>query len=194
MRQDAPVFRLCVLVLLAATLTAGCGRDRLEAPDPSRPTASQPEGERSYPQAGLRFDAPGDVQFERGQDPLVASAASGSATVAIWRYPRTEPLPRSEASLEDAERTLIGAVKRRDPSFQLDGVEQVRVDGARALEVLGTGRVLGRERRVRSTHVYAKGAEFVIDAYAAPRDFATADAGLFQPLVDSLKIDPPTGG
>lgn len=186
--------RLCALAVVAAALSAGCGRDRLEPPDPTRPTASLAEVERRYPQAGLRFEAPGDIVFERGQDPLVASAASGTATVAIWRYPRTEQLPRSDAALEDAERTLVDAIKLRDPSFVLDDVERVRVDGARALQVLGTQRVLGRERRVRSTHVYAKGAEFVVDAYAAPRDFATADKGLFRPLVDSLKIDPPAEG
>jgi hypothetical protein len=44
---------------------------------------------------------------------------------------------------------------------------------------------------VRSTHVFAKGAEFVVDAYAAPRDFALIDRTIFQPLVKSLKIDPP---
>ena len=46
---------------------------------------------------------------------------------------------------------------------------------------------------MRSTHVYAKGAEFVVDAYAAPRDFATVDRSVFRPLVRSFKIDPPQG-
>jgi hypothetical protein len=46
---------------------------------------------------------------------------------------------------------------------------------------------------VRSTHVYAKGAEYVIDAYVAPRDFANVDRVVFRPLVRSVKIDPPQG-
>jgi hypothetical protein len=189
-----PVFRLCVLAVVAAVLSAGCGRDRLEPPDPARPASALNEVELEYPQAGLRFQAPDDLTFDRGREPLVTSTASGSASIAIWRYPRTEPLPRDPAALDDAERTLVDAVKTRDPSFRLDGVERVRVDGARGLEVLGTQQVQGRERRVRSTHVYAKGAEFVIDTYSAPQDFEKADDAIFRPLVESLKIDPPPGG
>ena len=183
-----------LLAVVAATLSAGCGRDRLEPPDPARPASALNEVELRYPQAGLRFEAPDDLTFDRGREPLVTSTASGSASVAIWRYPRTEPLPRSASALDDAERTLVDAVKTRDPSFRLDRVERVRVDGARGLEVLGTQQVQGRERRVRSTHVYAKGAEFVIDAYSAPQDFENADDAIFRPLVESLKIDPPPGG
>ena len=67
----------------------------------------------------------------------------------------------------------------------------MKVDGARAVELVGTEKVNGRTRRVRSTHVYAKGAEFVIDAYAAPRDFDVVDQSIFQPLIRSTKIDPP---
>jgi hypothetical protein len=182
------------VVLGAAALSSGCGRDRLEPPDPARPAVVAAPGERRYPDAGLRFQAPGDLTFDEGRAPLVTSTATGSASVAIWRYPRTEPLPRTEAELDDAERTLVDAVKTRDPTFVLDDVARVRVDGARGLEVLGTQRVLGRERRVRSTHVYAKGAELVVDAYSAPRDFAEADDTIFGPLVASLKIDPPAGG
>jgi len=182
-------------VLAAAALTAGCGRDRLEPPDPARPASALDPAERRYPAAGLRFEAPDDLTFDAGQAPLVASTASGSASIAIWRYPRTEPLPRSEAALDAAADALVDAIKRRDPSFEQVGeVRRVRVDGARGLEVLGTQRVLGRVRRVRSTHLYAKQAEVVVDAYSAPRDFAGADRALFGPLVDSLKIDPPAGG
>jgi hypothetical protein len=47
---------------------------------------------------------------------------------------------------------------------------------------------------VRSTHVYAKQAEVVVDAYVAPRDFVNVDREVFRPLVRSLKIDPPRSG
>jgi hypothetical protein len=197
MRQDALVplrpVRL-LLALPAALLMAGCGRERLEPPDPSRPASALNENVRTYPAAGLRFEAPDDWTFEPGQAPLVTSTADGSVTIAVWRYPRTEPLPREDAALDQAQEALVQAARRRDPSFELDDARQLRVDGAPAIQLVGTQRVAGRERRVRSTHVYAKQAEVVVDAYVAPRDFVNVDREVFRPLVRSLKIDPPRSG
>jgi hypothetical protein len=178
-------------VALAATVLAGCGADRISPPDPSRPFSTGGTQAREFPEVGVTFTGPADWQFEPGRPPLVASASSGSATVAIWRYPRTEPLPRSAGALDDAGRSLQEAAKQRDPSFSKQIARRVKVDGARAVELVGTEKVNGRTRRVRSTHVYAKGAELVIDTYAAPRDFDVVDQSIFQPLIRSTKIDPP---
>ena len=185
------MLRALALASAAAVLTAGCGAARLEAPDPSRPFSTGGTAVREFPVEGLRFAAPADWSFDRGQPPLVASATSGSATIAIWRYPRTEPLPRTDAELDAAGRALQDAARTRDRTFEKQVARRIRVDGARAVELVGTERVNGRPRRVRSTHVYAKGAEFVIDAYAAPRDFDIVDQSIFQPLIRSTKIDPP---
>ena len=186
---------ILVAPLAAFALAAGgCGRERIQPPDPARPATALAPAEQNFPAVGLRFRAPRDLIFEPGQAPLVTSTASGSLTVAVWRYPRAETLPRSAPSLRDARRRLVDAVRRRDGTFRLDRARRLEVDGAPALQVLGTQRVAGRERRVRSTHVYAKGAEVVVDAFSAPRDFAVVDERLFRPLVKSLKIDPPAGG
>lgn len=182
-----------LLALLPAVVTAGCGRDRLDPPDPTRPASALRENVRTYPAAGLRFEAPDDWTFEPGQAPLVTSTADGTVTIAVWRYPRTEPLPREDAALDEAQEALVAAARTRDPSFELDDARRLRVDGAPAIQLVGTERVAGRERRVRSTHVYAKAAEVVVDAYVAPRDFANVDREVFRPLVRSLKIDPPRG-
>jgi hypothetical protein len=84
-------------------------------PDPSRPASALRDAERSYPAAGIRFQAPDDWTFEPGQAPLVTSTADGTATIAVWRYLRTEPLPREDADLADAQRRLVDAAKVRDP-------------------------------------------------------------------------------
>jgi hypothetical protein len=181
-----------VLLAAAALLAAGCGAERVRPPDASQPFTTQPPTPRSFPAAGIHFRAPGDLAFAPAQAPLVTSTSTGTATIAIWRYPRTEPLPRDDAALDAAERALRGAVRTRDPRFDVERTGRVEVDGARAIEVRGTGRVAGRERRMRSTHVYAKGAEIVVDTYAAPGDFAVIDKAIFGPLLDSMKIDPPT--
>lgn len=181
-----------LLALLAAPLAAGCGRERLAPPDVTRPAALLAPVERTFPSAGVRLTAPPDLGFDPAEAPLVTSASSGSMTVSVWRYPRTEPLPAGDPELDQAQKALLQEIRRRDPRFALTRARRVEIDGARAIEVVGTQRVGGRERRVRSTHVYAKGAEFVIDAYAAPRDFPAVDRAFFDPLLRSVKIDPPS--
>jgi hypothetical protein len=182
-----------VLLATAALLAAGCGAARVEPPDPAQPFATSAPSPREFPAAGIRFRAPGDLPFEPSDaPPLVTATSTGTATIAVWRYQRSEPLPRSDTALQDAETALRDAVRTRDPQFEVDRVRRVKVDGAPALQVLGTGRVAGRERRMRSTHVYAKGHEIVVDTYAAPEHFAFADEAIFAPLLRSVKIDPPT--
>lgn len=175
----------------AALLGTGCGAVRVEPPDISRPFSTAGKAQREFPAAGLTFEAPADWAFDEGEGPLVASTSSGSATIAIWRYVRTEPLPRTQDELDEAGRALADAARTRDESFQLRESERVRIDGARGVQLVGIQRVAGQERQVRSVHLYAKGAEVVVDQYAAPRDFATVDRSIFQPLLRSLKIDPP---
>jgi hypothetical protein len=186
-----PVPSLLVALVL---LGAGCGAERVSPPDASRPFFTGQLETKAFPRAGIFFEAPRDWPFAPQADPLVGATSSGSATVAIWRYPRTEPLPADDQALQAADEQLQTAIRTRDPEFQLEGSRTVRIDGARAIEVVGTGRVAGQVRRLRSTHVYAKGAEVVVDAYAAPRDFELIDQAVFRPLLRSLRIDPPAEG
>ena len=176
---------------LLTALSAGCGAERVDPPDASRPYISEGPALRAFPTAGVSFQAPADWRFDVGQAPLVASTSSGTATIAIWRYPRTGALPRDDIALDQADAALQQAATTRDASFRVQQSRRVRVDGARGIQLVGVEQVAGRERRVRSTHVYAKGAEYVVDTYAGSRDFALIDRVVFQPLVRSFKIGPP---
>lgn len=182
-----------LLAVLAALALAGCGRDRLAVPDPETPSSNGAKATVAYPKAGVSFRAPADWSFGDGQAPLVTSTANGSATIAVWRYLRSEELPRERAALKAARTNLLNATRGRDPSFKESKVRWVEVDGAPGIQIVGDETVAGRPRRVRSTHVYAKGAEYVIDQYAAPDVFRLVDGLVFKPLLTSLKIDPPQG-
>ena len=178
-------------VLLATLALAGCGSDRVAAPDLERPAEPGPPARATFPKAGLVFERPSAWRFEPGTEPLVVRGSSGTAVVAVWRYLRAEPLPRERAALEDAQATLEDAVKTRDTTFALDSSRITEVDGAPAIELLGTQTIAGQRRKVRSLHAYAKGAEVVVDAYASEQDFGAMDRAVFRPLMRSLKIDPP---
>jgi hypothetical protein len=185
--------RKVALAFLVAATAAGCGRERIEPSDTVRPAAPSGTGQDAFPKDGLSLERPGNWPFRAGRPPLVASASNGTATVALWRYLRSEPLPREDAALETAQASLEEAVKARDGTFALERSTRVEVDGAPAIELRGTETIAGRKRRVRSTHVFAKEAEIVLDAYAAPEDFDRVDEAVFDPIVKSLRIDPPEG-
>jgi hypothetical protein len=176
---------------LAATALSGCGRDRLAVPDLERPADPGPPARAVFPAAGLVFERPSAWRFEPGTDTLITRGGSGTAVVAVWRYPRAEPLPRERGALEDARREFENAVKARDESFELRSSRITEVDGAPAIELVGAETVSGQRRRVRSLHAYAKEAEVVVDAFAADQDFEAMDQAVFRPLMRSLKIDPP---
>ncbi|MCA1690147.1 MAG: hypothetical protein LC720_06850 [Actinobacteria bacterium] len=61
-----------------------------------------------------------------------------------------------------------------------------------AVQLRGLETIDGQRREVRSTHLYADGAEVVIDAYAPPDQFRTVDRGVFHPLLRGLRLAAPT--
>jgi hypothetical protein len=180
-------------VLIAALLAAGCGDERTPAPDLA--AAAPPVGwtRADYPRAGLRVSIPANWTVTSGSAPAVVTVSSGSAVVALWRYPRTEPLPRSDSDLEGARRALAGAASARDPSLAVDASHRVRIGGAPGVVIVGSEKIRGTRVRVRSTHLYAQGGELVADAYAPPGDFARIDAAVFRPLALSLRLRPAQG-
>ena len=183
--------RVTLAALLCAALLAGCGETRSRAPGvtaPQPPTA--PKGQ-FFPSAGVRFRAPENWRVQAGQAPLVATVASGQAIVAVWRYPRTEILPRSKTALRKARARLIQASRKRDPRLRLVGSRLTRVDHAPAIVLVAQEIIAGQVRLVRSTHVFADGAEVVVDAYAPPAAFPGANQAVFGPLVASLRLAKP---
>lgn len=124
-----------------------------------------------------------------GTPPLVAALRKDSATIAIWRYPREEQLPVTHDALVTAKNALVAEIVQRDPTFSLQTAKLLHVGPARAIAVIGTGAGMdGRRRSLRSTHVYANRAEYVIDASSDPTDFARLDQEVFQRVTDSLNL------
>src|SRR5207247_2703690 len=174
-------------VLALAVRVAGCGNARQRVPDPTR--AQKPEqAERvTFAAAGVSLAAPRNWLRGNGSDPLVALFGSGPAAVAVWRYPRKEPIPKNRSELEQAQANLSDAVQARDRSARIESPAIVDVHGVKGIQVVASERIDGRPRRVRSTHLFDRGAEIVVDAYAPPSDFAGVDRSVFEPLIRSLR-------
>lgn len=185
--------RRLICALVAVALLAGCGNDETDPPDTTTPGPRLGSTATSYPQHGIAFDAPAGWNVDRGQPPLIATLATGQATVAIWRYPRSEPLPKTEAELKGARDALLAAARRRDKTFEVIKSAPAKIAGEPAVQIRARETIQGQARVVRSTHIYAEGAEVVIDAFAGPDDFRRVDAEVFRPLLRSLKLSAPKG-
>jgi len=180
-----------ISLTLAALAAAGCGNERQHA---SGVNGTQKPGgvtRQAYPADGVSLAAPRNWYRSPGSRPLVALIASGPAIVAVWRYPRKEPLPSAKSELEQAQANLSDAVQSRDRSVRIQNTKVVDVNGVKGIQLVATEHVNGQPRRVRSTHLFGRGAEIVIDAYAPPGDFVRLDGSVFQPLLRSLRLRTP---
>jgi len=128
------------------------------------------------------------------QAPLVTVLTSGTAVVALSRFPRAEPLPVGPLAFMQARRRLIGAARARDPTLRLIRSGVATIAGTRAIELDAIERIAGALRRVRSTHAFVDGAELVLEEYAPIAAFHAVDHAVFSPLRRSLKLLPAGAG
>jgi len=185
MRRTLAVAALTVFAL------AGCGTKPPPRPDTSTPGPPLGFNHTDFGASGLVIDVPGGWRRDDGAAPLVATLQAGSATIALWRYPRAEPLPTTHAALSTAKGALVAAIVQRDPTFTVARTKLLHVGGKRAIQVIGTGRLAGQPRTIRSTHVYSHGAEIVVDQYAPADVFARVDRETFVPVLRSLRVGKP---
>lgn len=185
--------RACIAVVLAALL-AGCGNDRAQPPDLGVIPAPKGFRDAIYRAHGIAFRAPTNWRVAPGEGTHLATVAGGDGQIAVFRYPRSEPLPLTRAQLRAARDALVAQITRRDASFSLTSSRLVVKRDLRAVEIVGTGANLsndGVRRSMRSLHAYGHGAEVVIDATAPPKAFTIADRQTFAPVARSLRLSAP---
>src|SRR4051812_48750306 len=127
--------RLAPVVVLATAL-AGCGNSRTPPPDVSTPAAPSGEKTLTSKREGVRMDVPGNWAAAVGPAPLAIRTASGAATLSLWRYPRTEPLPEDPTALRAAQRRLVTEVERHDKTVQISSAKVLRISGAPAVQLV----------------------------------------------------------
>jgi hypothetical protein len=167
-----------------ASLAAGCGSSSSTdggSPAPPRPAA--------FSGQGISFTAPAGWTLQRGTGNLVATVQAGDATVAVWRYARKQTLPASKDELKAARDGLVGALTRHDDAFEAIKTAPTEIAGRPAVQIRAHETMAGVVRTVRSTHIYASGNEYVVDAYAGDRGFRAIDAQVFRPLLRSLTVE-----
>jgi hypothetical protein len=179
------VRRPLLAIALAAAFT-GCGNDITRPPETRVP--DPPRGTREVKLDGIRFTAPFNWPDLQPEGQRIGGIQNKLATVAIWRYPRSETLPKTRAALKEVRDLLIERVKQRDTTFDLRSSELTRRGGARAIELVGRQTMAGLPYEVRSSHIFHDGAEIVVDAFSPPQYFERLDETVFVPLLDSLEL------
>jgi hypothetical protein len=175
----------CVLALLT-----GCGNSRTPVPNLVKPAAADGTRTLTYRKAGLSFRVPRRWSVASQQAPLVTVVSSGPAVVAVWRYPRSQAVPTTAAELARARRSLVAAVRARQPALQVIRASIARAGGTGAIELDAVERTTGQPRRVRSVHVFGYGAEVVLEESAPAGVFHAVDHDVFSPLTQSLTVSP----
>jgi len=183
--------RRALTCLVAAAVLSGCGNDRSAPPDPGIVRAPGNFRRGDFPKAGISLLVPSTWLQTTGEGQQVGVFSAGPAQIAIWRYPRTEPLPETRAQLHAARTALIAQVRARDPTFKLTSSRLIRRRGMRAVELLGVGTAQGVQRSIRSLHAYARKVEVVVDALAPVQVFPRVDAQIFRPTLRSTKLTAP---
>jgi len=181
------VRRVLLAALLSLLALAACGNDRVAVTElVIRPSADARE--HRFRSAGLTLSLPANMDVRAAGPPGVFRAALGEAVVSGFAYRRREQLPRTDRQLEKALDRLEKAAEERSPSFDLRGSSTLRVDGARALELLGQQRISQSPLRIRSLHVFEGGAEYVIELLAPPGEFRHFDRVVTPLLRRTLEV------
>jgi len=190
LRRPVAVALGTLALALSLAVLAGCGDTRTPPPPLSR--IQPPDGVKAVSYLGnkLRFNAPTSWSIQAGTAPLVVTLGSGPALIAIWRYPRSpsQVLPGDIPELDQARRALIAAAGARDPTFRVISSAVVGGGGVPAVELDALETINGQVRRVRSTHLYKHGDEFVVDEYAPQDAFHAVDRTVFSPLLHSVRL------
>jgi hypothetical protein len=186
--------RLAVLhCVLAGAVLIGCGNQRAKPPNLEAPKPPDAMKRFVYEKAQLEFSAPRNWSQREDSPPRVALVSSGAASVVIWRYRRRGRLPESGLALEGALAALADAVRAHDRDAVVRSTRVVTVGDVPGIELVADQVLFGERRRVRSRHLFARGAEYVIDASAPPDSFARVDRTVFAPLMASVQVRPTAG-
>ncbi len=140
-----------------------------------------------FPTAGIALEIPRTWVVVPGHGALVSTVSSGTAIVAIWRYPAGAP-PSGARALRGAERRLIQRASARDRGLSLIGARITLLDGTPAVQIDAIEQIGGHQRRVRSMHVFRRHAQVVLEEYAPPNIFGAEDRMVFARLEGSLLL------
>jgi hypothetical protein len=167
---------------------SGCGNSRTPLPNLSAPAAPRALARETFPAVGVSFKVPTNWTRATDTPPLIGTFSSGPAVIALWRYHRAAPPPADASADAHARALLLSTARVRDPTLKVIRSKLTTIDGVQTVVVDATEMISGQRRRVRSFHMFVRGAEIVLEEYAPPSLFHAVDHTVFSPLNRSLAL------
>ncbi|MDQ8047246.1 MAG: hypothetical protein AAGC46_20300 [Solirubrobacteraceae bacterium] len=179
---------LLTSALLLLTGLAACGDGPTQEPSVGRPQLD-PSGVPFNLAGGGSIDMPSTWTTTAGPagGPELVRSTSGQGAIVVWKYPRTEPLPTTRKDLRNTRRSLRNAITTRDPTFKVT-LALLKETPQPSVEIAGIGTMAGAKRSLRSMHVYANGAETVVDCIGPVGDAKAFTATICDPVIASLNL------
>lgn len=177
-------------VALAAAMVS-CGNDKTSAPDVGEIPAPKGFRDAKFTQQGVFLRVPTNWRMVPGESPQIATIAAGDGQIAVWRFPRKEPLPETGLQLDAARQALLAQIQKRDSTFKLTSSRLVVKPKLKAVEILGTGTNQGQQRSQHSLHAYGYGGEIVVDGFTPVKLFDRVDKQTLSKVSRSLKLSKP---
>jgi hypothetical protein len=149
-----------------------------------------------YPAAGTASGATGTATAGAPSTGTAATAGTpttGAGATAGTPTTGTTATPASAGAatpLSLEETALVNAVKAHGGLVRLVSARTTTAAGRPAVVLDALERIGGRIRRVISTHVYAPGAELVLEEYAPPAQFPSVRRQAFARIARSLRLLP----
>ncbi|MBA2342696.1 MAG: hypothetical protein H0V85_04445 [Thermoleophilaceae bacterium] len=179
---------LAGMLAFAAASVLGCGSERAELPDITKPATPKQTRKAKFPNRGMTLKAPVSWRLERRRAPTVFRLSSGVAQVAAFAYRRKEPLPEGKQQLKEAETRLIAQTRKRNLLYTHLRSRMLEVDGNPAIELIGIQRIARARLRTRSVHVFTGKAEYVFEALAPRQYFALTSRKVLTPMLRSARL------
>ncbi|MEX2252766.1 MAG: hypothetical protein WD649_01305 [Thermoleophilaceae bacterium] len=179
---------LAGLLALASATALGCGSEREEPVDLSKPTFPKETRVVKFPNRGMTVKVPIKWRLERRRAPTVFRLSLGQAQVSAFAYKRKEPLPKGKQQLKDAETRLIAQTRKRNLLYTHVRSRRLEVDGDPAIELVGIQRIARARLYTRSVHVFIGGAEYVFEALAPRAYFGQTSRKVLTPMLRSAKL------
>ena len=178
--------------LVAALALSACGSGQtrpLSVYKTYAPAHFKPFGLSRY---GIGFVVPSNWAdlSDLLRPPVIAIIASGPAVISVSRYARTVPPPAGTTGLDGARAALVGAIKAKQPDVRVISAQTSSVGGQPAIVLDAIESIDGQRRHVRSTHLYLRRAEVVLEEYAPVAEFATVEREVFAEVSSSLRLLP----
>lgn len=189
-----------LFVVSIATVQAGCGGEGDGGKTGTQTTAAQTATTQTTKPAatsfknakyGISFDYPSDWRSKDVEDPGIASFGDDSSSCSFVFYKGGVPSSTNRQSLIDYAQRKSRKTEKKAEDYDLTAIKVEEAQNAEGVSITRKATIDGESTAVHLTYFFAEGNRYLIDCITEPDKLDEVDRSEFEPLIKSVKIDPP---